>query len=120
MSTPAPPTNLSGILNSLGHAENEILSLTEQRDCYLASREAYRIERDTLKARAETLDRELTEAAKDISELTRQLSFARQVLEDCRPMVKGRIGWLYDNGGPVDDSILGRIESALASDGKYV
>ncbi len=41
------------------------------------------------------------------------LTFADTVIEECRPLVKGRLGMLYDEGKvQVDDSILDRIAEA--------
>lgn len=70
-----------------------------------------RAQLDAMKARALTLDAELTEAAKDIASLTKQLAAAKAVLEDCRPLVKGRL--LDLDGQHGDQDILGRIAAVL-------
>jgi hypothetical protein len=54
---------------------------------------------------------QVEELHKRISGLESQLAQARELLEDCRPLIKGR---LLDLDGPHGDwSLLGRIESAL-------
>ncbi len=52
----------------------------------------------------------------ELRQLRAQLALCRDVLEECRPLVKHRIVDLESTvpGGNVDDSILTRIEVALA------
>ncbi len=89
--------------------ERELAALREKHRCKSAADEQFAMALTKAQTRIETLDHELTEAAKDIATLTKQLAFAKAVLEEVRPLVKGRLLSLDGR----DLSVLERIESAI-------
>ncbi len=118
-------TNVSAILNSIGHLENEILSLKEQLDRLRSELDGQKEMTEAQFNTAEKLRAELAIVTRDrdswmqnskvlgedYNKLEQSLAFAREVLEEARPLVKGRLLSLDGR----DLSVLTRIESAIAS-----
>ncbi len=118
-------TNVSAILNNIGHLENEILSLKEQLDRLRSELDGQKEMTEAQFNTAEKLRAELAIVTRDrdswmqnskvlgedYNKLEQSLAFAREVLEECRPLVKGRLLSLDGR----DLSVLSRIEAAIAS-----
>ncbi len=70
---------------------------------------AMKTERDDLRGQVDRVTADAVGFSRQCTELRAQLAFARSVLEDCRPLVKGRLLSLDGR----DLSVLERIEAVL-------
>ncbi len=70
---------------------------------------ALKAERDDLRGQVDRVTADAVGFSRQCTELREQLAFAREVLEEVRPLVKGRLLSLDGR----DLSVLSRIEEAL-------